>query len=73
MNSRMNNRLNALEQESPKQDGDGLIIHSIVKPSPDGPIETGDYYGTRVGGSGLVRSRYSEGKTEFITRIEAAE
>lgn len=73
MNTRLDTRLKGLEARQPGFDEIRLILRVIVKPTPQGPFETGQYL-VRVPGqmSGFIANKGGETSTAFLARVCSA-
>ena len=70
MSTRLDTRLKTLEARQPGFDEIRLILRVIVKPTPQGPLETGQYL-ARVPGqvSGYIANKGGETSTKFLARV----
>jgi hypothetical protein len=67
--SRLDTRIRRLEAAITPNTDPIVVIHSIVKPSPNGPEPTGETYARFKGSGGLIAKEDGETMQQFRVRL----
>ena len=67
--SRLDTRIRRLEASITPNSDPIVVIHTIVKPSPNGPEPTGKMYARFEGSDGLIAKEEGETMQQFRVRL----